>query len=191
MSCKGCVYAIRLSGEWYCDYLNVTRRRRPSQPGEACTVRIKAGKDPKQAWKERLPMKERSWDTEKARTLYEQGLSDRKIAMEVGTTAGAVGFWRRKLGLPANQEHRAAPEAPPPKESPPEAPPETSSQAPPVSERPLSLPKVKGPIELSVEIKNCAFAVRAPDLEGLAWIYEYAGKLLRKMTAEVEGGGCA
>lgn len=147
-------------------------------------------------------MKERSWDTEKARTLYEQGLSDRKIAMEVGTTAGAVGFWRRKLGLPANQEHRAAPEAPPPKESPPEAPPPkespleappeaSSSQAPPVSERPLSLPKVKGPIELSVEIKNCAFAVRAPDLEGLAWIYEYAGKLLRKMTAEVEGGGCA
>lgn len=126
-------------------------------------------------------MKKRTWDTEKARALYEQGLSDGKIAAEVGTTGGAVAFWQRRLKLPANPEPRAAPEAPPPKESPPEA--------PPLPERPLSLPKVKGPIELSVEMKDCAFAVRAPDLEGLAWIYDYAGKLLRKMTAEVEGGG--
>lgn len=127
-------------------------------------------------------MKERSWDTEKARTLYDQGLSDGEIAAEVGSTTGAVGFWRRKLGLPANQAHKTAPKAPPPKESPPESPPEES----PLPERPLSLPKVKGPLELSVEIKDCAFAVRAPDLEGLAWIYDYAGKLLREMTTEAE-----
>ena len=39
-------------------------------------------------------------------------------------------------------------------------------------------PAMKGPVELSVEMDGHAFALRAPDLEGAAQIYEYAGRLL-------------
>ncbi len=37
---------------------------------------------------------------------------------------------------------------------------------------------MNGPVELSVEMDGHAFALRAPDLEGAAQIYEYAGRLL-------------
>lgn len=117
-------------------------------------------------------MKRREWDAEKARALYDQKLSDAEIAGEVGTTASAVSFWRRGLGLPANPGQRppsqgiAKPAPPPPSTPPP---------------RPLALPSVKGPLELSVEMDGKAFALRAPDLEGAAWIHEYAGRLLEEM----------
>ena len=39
MSCKGCAYAVLLSGTWCCDYLSVTGHCRPYPPGEGCTVR--------------------------------------------------------------------------------------------------------------------------------------------------------
>ena len=39
MSCKGCVYTVRLGNDWYCDYFLTTKRCRPCPPGEACTVR--------------------------------------------------------------------------------------------------------------------------------------------------------
>lgn len=116
-------------------------------------------------------MKRREWDTEKAKTLYDQKLSDAEIAGRVGATASAVAYWRRGLGLLANQELRPPPlealgskPAPPPPVSPPS--------------RPLALPAMKGPVELSVEMDGHAFALRAPDLEGAAQSYEYAGRLL-------------
>lgn len=119
-------------------------------------------------------MKRREWDTEKAKALYDQKLSDVEIAGRVGATASAVAYWRRALGLPANQELR-----PPPLEDlgPKPAPP------PPVSppSRPLALPAMKGPVELSVEMDGHAFALRAPDLDGAKRIHEYAGYLLKGM----------
>lgn len=119
-------------------------------------------------------MKRREWDTEKARTLYDQKLSDTEIAGRVGTTASAVAFWRRGLGLPANSgQHSPPQEEPEPKVIPP------APASPP--SRPLALPSVKGPVELSVELDGRAFALRAPDLEGAAWIHEYAGRLLEDM----------
>ena len=120
-------------------------------------------------------MKRREWDTEKAKALYDQKLSDAEIAGRVGATASAVAFWRRGLGLPANLERHlpSQPEPPEPKAAPP----------PPVSppSRPLALPAMKGPVELSVELDGHAFALRAPDLEGAERIYEYAGYLLKDM----------
>lgn len=170
MSCEGCVYAVLLSGMWCCDYLLMTGRRRPCPPEENCTVR----KEGDLTKKGSAFMKRREWDTEKARALYDQKLSDAEIAGEVGTTASAVAFWRRGLGLPANPGQR-----PPPQEEPP------SKAAPPppvsLSSRPLALPSVKGPVELSVELDGKAFALRAPDLEGAAWIHEYAGRLQEDM----------
>lgn len=162
MSCEGCVYAACLGGDWYCDYLLTVGRRRPCPPGDACTVRAEAERDPKKKWKEGYSMKARSWDTERARALYDQGRADAEIAAEVGATASAVAFWRRKLGLPANHARQAPAKAT-------------------VEERPLRLPSARGPVELSVELDGRAFALRAPDLEGAAWIHEYAGKLLEDM----------
>lgn len=171
MSCKGCVYAVLLSGAWCCDYLSVTGRRRPCPPGEGCTV-WKAGDLTK---KGSAFMKRRGRDTEKAKALYDLKLSDAEIAGKVGTTASAVAFWRRGQGLPANLGRRPSsrPENPEPKSAPP----------PPVSppSRPLALPITKGPVEMSVEMAGHAFALRAPDLEGAERIYEYAGQLLKDM----------
>lgn len=170
MSCKGCAYAVYLSGAWCCDYLQIVGHRRPCPPGEGCTVRKTANLTKKGS----AFMKRREWDTEKAKALYDQKLSDVEIAGRVGATASAVAYWRRGLGLPANQELRPPPlealgskPAPPPPVSPPS--------------RPLALPAMKGPVELSVEMDGHAFALRAPDLEGAAWIHSYAGQLLEDM----------
>lgn len=170
MSCKGCAYAVCLSGEWYCDYLQIVGHRRPCPPGEGCTVR----KEGNLTKKGNAFMKRREWDTEKARALYEQDWSDARIAEEVGTNTAAVARWRKELGLPSLIERRGA--------SPAEAPASVQlgqpASPPP---RPLALPPVKGPIELSVELDGRAFALRAPDLEGAAQIYEYAGRLLEEI----------
>jgi len=181
-----------LSYTWCCDYLNLTGHRRPCPPGEGCTVRAEGGRNPKRIWKENAPMKGRSWDTEKARALYEEGRSDGEIAVELGTTRDAVAFWRRKLGLLSNRERRKAAKAPEPPAPSPAAPePQTPAPSPP-TDRPLALPRVGGQVELSVELNGCTFALRAPTLEGAAWAYEYAGLLLEDMKREakfVKGAG--
>lgn len=168
MSCEGCAYAIKLGGEWYCDYLSMTGRRRPCPPGEGCTVR----KEGDLTKKGSAFMKRREWSTEKARALYDQGLSDAEIAEKVGTTPSAVAFWRRGQSLPANLGRK-----PPPGKEPGAPVPPTAS--PP--SRPLAVPSAKGPVELSVEMHGRAFALRAPDMEGAEQIYEFAGLLLKDM----------
>ena len=89
---------------------------------------------------------------------------------------------RRGLGLPTNLERHPPPqEDPEPKAAPLPSPPS----------RTLALPARKGPVELSVEMDGRAFALRAPDLEGAAWIHEYAGRLLGDMgrlAAKLEEG---
>ena len=178
MSCKGCVYAVYLSGAWCCDYLQIVGHRRPCPPGEDCTVRKAANLTKKGS----AFMKRREWDTEKAKALYDQKLSDAEIAGEIGATASAVAYWRRGLGLPANLERH-----PPPQEDPePKAVPLPSPPS-----RTLTLPARKGPVELSVELDGRAFTLRTPDLEGAAWIHEYAGRLLGDMgriAAKLEEG---
>lgn len=169
MSCKGYAYAALLSGTWCCDYLSMTGHRRPCPPGESCTVR----KEGDLTKKGSAFMKRRGWDTEKAKVLYDQNLSDAEIAGRVRATASAVACWRRGLGLPANPGQR-----PPPQEEAKPVP-SPSSTPPP---RPLALPAVKGPVELSVELDGRAFALRAPDLEGAVWIHAYAGRLLEDMS---------
>lgn len=116
-------------------------------------------------------MKGRSWDTEKAMALYNEGKTDRQIAAAVFVSPGVVGVWRREQGLPSNRENQEkqsgvkVPEPPAPTPTAPESP----ASAPPSSmDRPLALPRARGPVELSVELNGCAFALRAPDLEGTA-----------------------
>lgn len=170
MICKGCAYAVCLSGAWCCDYLQITGHCRPCPPGEDCTARKEADLTKKGS----AFMKRRGWDTERARTLYDEKLSDAEIAGKVGATTSAVAYWRRNLGLPANPERRPPPV---PENSVPNAPP--PAVPPP---RPLALPAMNGPVELSVEMDGHAFALRAPDLEGAERIYEYAGLLLKDIS---------
>jgi len=109
-------------------------------------------------------------------TLYNEGKTDREIAEAVFASTSVVGVWRRKQGLPSNREkQKAAKAAGPPVAQPP------ASTPPSPAERPLALPKARGQVELSVELNGCAFALRAPDLAGAAWAYEYAGRLLEDM----------
>lgn len=170
--CKGCAYAVRLSLAWCCDYLSLTGHRRPCPPGEACTVRKEAERDPKKIWRETKPMMRRSWDTGKARALYDAGKLDGEIAAELGTTAIAIGAWRRKQGLPSNWGRLLArPEAPEPPER--AAPPPSPAPAPH-----MTLPTAAGSVELSVELNGCSFALHAPDLAGARSAYAYAGRVL-------------
>ncbi len=111
MTCEGCVYAAYLSDAWYCDYLAVTGHRRPCPPGEGCTVRAEGVRSKKRTWRI-VPMRKRTWDTEKARAMYDEGLSDKKIAEALGTTIHSIGFWRRALYLPPNRDEKQAEKTP-------------------------------------------------------------------------------
>ena len=177
MSCKGCVYAAALSGEWFCDYLSITGHRRPCPPGEGCTVRVEAEKDPKRKWKECPPVKGRTWDTDRARALYDEGLPDAKIAAEVGTTKSAVAFWRRKQGLQSNKERK--------KESGASETAEASFSAGSPIQRSLVLPAPAGMVELSIQADGCMISLRAPNLEAAEAIYNCAGGLLKDMAKAV------
>lgn len=117
-------------------------------------------------------MKRREWDIDKARALYDEGKPDGAIAKALGISRSTVFHWRENYHLPSNfmrgqQSGRT----------------EDSRSPLPVSpsSRPLALPVMEGPVELSVEMDGHAFALRAPDLEGAARIYEYAGRLLKDM----------
>lgn len=121
-------------------------------------------------------MKRREWDTEKTKALYDQKLSDAEIAGRVGTTASAVAYWRRGLGLPANLgQHSPPQEEPEPKVLPP----------PPASppSRPLALPTDRDPVELSIRLDDGKWeiSIRAPNLKGVRDIYALAGLVLENM----------
>lgn len=115
-------------------------------------------------------MKKQSWDTATARAMYDAGKSDREIAEALGINRNAVYHWRFVQKLPSNtRKPKAVPK------------PESEPMPMPTPVRPLTLPVPKGPVELSVELDGRAFALRAPDLDGAAWIHEYAGRLLGDM----------
>jgi len=114
------------------------------------------------------------------------GKSDRQIAEAVFVSASMVGDWRRKQGLPANrkaQKKQSAAKTLEPPVSP-------SMTEPPFSAPPplmdQSLPKEEGPVALSVDLNNCSFALRAPDLESAARVCAYAGQLLENMAKAAE-----
>jgi len=134
--------------------------------GEIIALLVRNGEkvEPGAKGREGDAMKGRGWDTEKAMALYNEGKTDQEIAEAVFVHRATVGLWRRTRGLPPNwgREKAAKASAPP-------------ASSPPAPERSgVSSDEVK----LSVELNGCAFALRAPTLEGAAWAYEYAGRLL-------------
>ena len=174
MSCKGCAYAVRLSSAWCCDYLLMTGHCRPCPPGEGCTVR----KEDDLTKKGSVFMKQREWDTERAKALYDQKLSDAEIAGKVGATASTVAFWRRGLGLPAN------PGRYPSLQEEPETKAASTPPASPMLERPEN---EETPVELSVKLDDgrFEFSIKAPSPEGARQIYQFAGKLLEEMGVKL------
>ena len=96
-------------------------------------------------------MKKISWDTEAARAMYDAGKSDREIAEVLGISRNTVYHWRFVQNLPSNTRKVERQKKTEPKAAP---------------SRPLA---------------GRAFALRAPDLEGAAWIHGYAGQLLEGM----------
>lgn len=116
------------------------------------------------------------WDTEKAHTLYGEGRNDAEIARALGLVPSTIAKWRRSEGLPSvrSLKKRRALEA---MKS------ETASAPEPLAPRPQLLPlsEQAGPVELSIDVQGCALSLRAPDLEGAAWIHAYAGRLLEDM----------
>lgn len=122
-------------------------------------------------------MKRRGWDTEEAKALYNQKLSDHEIAGKVGATASAVASWRQGLGLPANPARH-----PPPQEEPQsKAAPSPPSILPP---RPPELPANGAPVELSIRLDDGKWelSIKAPNLDGTRDIYALAGMILENMS---------
>lgn len=145
MDCRGCKYAVCLSGDWCCDYLLRTGHRRPCPSGEGCTVREDADVLQQRRGVGIVVMTRKDWDTVQARALYDQGCTDRQIAAELGTSVSAVGYWRRKLHLPANRP--------------------TQTETP-MSEAPAARADPPGAVELFVAWNGCGFSLYAPDLAG-------------------------
>jgi len=76
--------------EWYCDYLDITGRRRPCPAGPGCTVRDDGYRGHSQI------------DPVRARSMYDMGMTDKEIGAEFGVSSVAVFRWRQKNELPAN-----------------------------------------------------------------------------------------
>ncbi len=131
-------------------------------------------------------MKGRSWDTEKAMALYNEGKTDRQIAEAVFVSPGVIGIWRRKQGLPSNRESREKQIAADLSDAPRPMPAPPAPVLSPPAERPLALHKAREHVELSVDLNGCAFALCAPNLEGAAWVFESAGRLLSDMRKAAE-----
>lgn len=104
------------------------------------------------------------WDTERAQALYNEGWTDKEIAKVVGVVPSTLCSWRSRQGLPPNLRPSK----------------ETKASPPAAPEKPIPGEKA-GPVELSVELNGCAFALRAPDLETAARVHACAGKLLADM----------
>ncbi len=111
--CKGCAYLGDTYGGKSCDYLYITGRRRPCPVGKGCTVR--ARKKAKRGSCE-TPRREKSktpgrreykrLDQSRARELYEEGWSDRRIAKTLGVHADTVRRWRKRSALVCQRDRR-------------------------------------------------------------------------------------
>ena len=104
--CKACLYYCNCDGHYIyptCDYMLTTGKRRGCPAGDECDKFIPSEECIKlsgvYSGVVRLPIKEPLLFD-----LYEQGLTDREIAIAVGTTLKVARGWRRKNGLPSQQD---------------------------------------------------------------------------------------
>lgn len=101
-SCKGCVYAIKLSGDWCCDYLGIVGHSRPRDEAGRCLARKKTEKN-QGGWM-KIFKANKNWDEVRARSLYNEGFQDSEIARVMGVTRETVYLWRVENGLPTHSK---------------------------------------------------------------------------------------
>ena len=105
---RSCIYAIRLCGDWCCDYLSITKHCRPRDADGACLARKTAAAEARKGWQGAYRMPGSGWDKALAREFYDKGWNDRKIAEAVGVSGVTIFTWRHSNGLPANRKRREA-----------------------------------------------------------------------------------
>ena len=82
-ACKGCIYSTHFQNDVYtCDYILMTKQRRPCPPGTKCTVRVEMS-----AIKARI---NKHVDRAEVVRLREEGLKMTQIAEICGCTQGYV-----------------------------------------------------------------------------------------------------
>lgn len=94
-ACVGCS-ELNMNGDPSCDYMRNHGHRRPCPPGVKCTVKSGIVR------KKSRGTKPYTWDTARARELYDQGMNDCEIARAIGTNAPNVRGWRKRSELKAN-----------------------------------------------------------------------------------------
>ena len=83
-ACKGCIYSTHFQNDVYtCDYILMTKQRRPCPPGTKCTVRVEMS-----AIKARV--NRRVDRAEVVRLREKEGLKIRQIAEVFGCTEGYI-----------------------------------------------------------------------------------------------------
>lgn len=109
--CVGCIYYSQRTNS--CDYILVENncRNAPAIRGKGCKKKKKEGvrnvdRRPirPQGSTQQPNQPERVFPADKARELYDKGLSDVKIGEAIGWSAFSVGKWRRKNELPCTTE---------------------------------------------------------------------------------------
>lgn len=85
--CRGCIYLGTFHAyEKCCDYILMTKRRRPCPSGDGCTAK---------KTREDTALKERTWDTERAKTLLIGGSSYTSTADAVGCKVEELKSWMK------------------------------------------------------------------------------------------------
>ena len=85
--CRGCIYLGTFHAyEKCCDYILMTKRRRPCPSGDGCTAK---------KTREGTAVKERAWDTERAKTLLIGGSSYTSTADAVGCKVEELKSWMK------------------------------------------------------------------------------------------------
>ena len=85
--CRGCIYLGTFHAyEKCCDYILMTKRRRPCPSGDGCTAK---------KTREGTALKERAWDTERAKALLIGGSSYTATADAVGCKVEELKSWMK------------------------------------------------------------------------------------------------
>lgn len=98
--CRGCLYHGYRTDT--CDYILIVGRRRGC-PVESCD-KYESGKCARELSKILSGLGGARPSDEELVRLYEQGFSDKDIAVAIGKSRSLVAHWRRKLGLPCQRE---------------------------------------------------------------------------------------
>lgn len=134
MICKGCEYGVRLGADYYCDYLAINKRsrqlicpfpwddgpciaRKAGESRSAPTPQHKFGlkkRDIENVKKHRMEREKKechggkplSFDADRARALYSDGLNDLEVSDITGVNQHTLKSWRLRTGIKVTRKRR-------------------------------------------------------------------------------------